>query len=320
MELPVQELIREVGSLLTAARPVWMVEEVEILPHGAQRVTTGTGWFYERVDLREHQGRLWLVAMGRPQPYAPSVPDGPAFLLQLINLVKQPISWDRVDESVTVTAAQEWCTQHGLPVVEAIIDEGRPGLSLGLFQRETLTLALLCSVWRAIFYEDKPTLARDLPQFLKAWASQRMGATDCWRELVLRRAALIAKGSPVEREELAKANIAELLHERLAQVNLTFAWGDSVPHLRLTAGLFDIGYLQVASLLTKPDVEITQHLKTCQNCQRLFWGHGNRRYCPRPQCRRQYVHRKKMQAQHKAASAELKPAGKAYNMPDSRIP
>jgi len=34
MELPVQELIREVGSLLTAARPVWMVEEVEILPHG----------------------------------------------------------------------------------------------------------------------------------------------------------------------------------------------------------------------------------------------------------------------------------------------
>jgi len=90
-----------------------MVEEVEILPHGAQRVTTALDGSTRGSIFREHQGRLWLVAMGVPQPYAPSVPDGPAFLLQLINLVKQPISWDRVDESVTVTAAQEWCTHMG---------------------------------------------------------------------------------------------------------------------------------------------------------------------------------------------------------------
>src|SRR5262245_8115538 len=110
MEVPFQDMVREVGSLLTAERSISVVHEIEILLNGEQRVTTGTAWFYEGVELRDRQGKQWLVAMGRPQPQAPTIPDGPAFLLSLSNLVKQPISWDRVDESVPATAAQEWCT------------------------------------------------------------------------------------------------------------------------------------------------------------------------------------------------------------------
>jgi len=91
--------------------------------------------------------------------------------------------------------------------------------------------------------------------------------------------------------------------ERLEQVNLEFAWGDAAPHLRPTAhSLFNIAYLQMASLLTKPDVEIKQNFKRCQTCQRLFWGHGNRLYCGRP-CNRQTAYRNKPEGEQKAASA-----------------
>lgn len=319
MEVPFQDMIREAGSLLTAEPPGLGVEVVAVLSNGTRRVTIGTVWFHGGITLREQNGELWLVATGSLQPPAPAVPDGPELLLALINSVKQPLLWDRVDESVTATDAQEWCTKYELPVIEALIDKGRPGLSLGLFQREALTLALLCSVWRAIFYKDKPALARDLPQLLKAWANQRRGATDCWRKVVLDHAALIAKSSPIAREALAKMYVEEMLIERLARVNLTFAMGDSVSRLHLTAGLFDICYLQMASLLTKTAVEIRQNLKVCQNCQQLFWGHGNRRYCPRSQCDRRTVHRRKTRGGQKADSTQASKR-ETPNMLDSGIP
>src|SRR5262249_52312646 len=161
----------------------WTVNEVEALPHGEQRVTTGTGWFYGGVVLEECDGAPWLVATGSPQPHAPALPDGPAFLLSLINLVKQPIQWERLDQSVTATAACQWCTQYGLPMVEAIFpyNRCRPGLSLSFFQRETLTLVLLWKVQWAYFYKDRTTLDSDLPQLWKARANQRREATDAWR-------------------------------------------------------------------------------------------------------------------------------------------
>ena len=288
-------MLSEVGSLFTAERPLWVVHEVEELPDGTERDIEGTGWLRERVELRERQGQIWLVAMGRPQPTAPPIPAGPEFLLSLVNLVKPPLTWERVDESVTVRDAQAWCTPYGLPTVEAIIDEGRPGVSLGLFQREALTLALLYQVWWALFYKDGAILVRTLPQLCKAWASQRRGATDHWRAMVIRDAELIAQSATVKREELAEAYVQEMLDERRARVQPIFEGDGPTPRLYLTEGsLCDIGYVQVAILRTKPDVEIRQHLKRCQNCQRFFWGHGNRRYCEQPQCDRRIVHRNKM--------------------------
>ena len=176
MEWPLQDMVREVGSLLTAERPIWVVDEVEELPDGKECVKRGTGWLRERVGLRKHQGETWLVAMGRPQPTAPPIPTGPDFLLSLVNLVKPPLAWERVDESMTGREAQAWCTQYGLPTVEAMIDEGRPGVSLGFFQREALTLALLFKVCMALDNNDGAILARILPHLWKAQASQRWGA------------------------------------------------------------------------------------------------------------------------------------------------
>jgi hypothetical protein len=69
---------------------------------------------------------------------------------------------------------------------------------------EVLTLVFLWRVWRALIdpYPDKATLARDLPQVWKARASQRRGATDHWRQMLLEEAESMAKRSP---EELAAA-------------------------------------------------------------------------------------------------------------------
>ena len=314
MEVPFQAMVRKVGSLLTPERSVWPVSDVEVLANGELRVVgTGNGWAYEGVKLQAQDGASWLVATGRPQLTAPPVPN-PEFLLSLIHSVTHPIQWDRPDESVSATAAYKWCTQYGLPVVEAVdpADGRRPKLSLSFFQRETLTLALLSRVWVALIYRNKDELAHYPPQLWKACASQCRGAPDYRRAAMIEEAALIATYSPTEREESAKRCIKTLLDERLGRVKLTFAWGDPTPRLHLEAGsLFDIAYVQMASLLTKPDDESTdyrmQHIKVCNNCGDLISGHGNRRHCLRPHCDRRAEHRRKM-AQRKAASARPKQA------------
>jgi hypothetical protein len=202
-------------------------------------------------------------------------------------------------------------------------------LSLSLFQREVLTLVLLWRVWEALIdpYPDKATLARDLPQLWKARASQRRGATDYWRQILLEEADSMPKRSLEDLEARARLGVADLLNERLERVKLTFAWGDPTPRLHLEVGsLFDIAYVQMASLLTKPADESMnsrmQNLKVCQNrnCRDLFWcSHGNRRYCFRPQCDRRAVHRRDKRSERKAPSAQCKQARKISSISGGRV-
>jgi hypothetical protein len=308
MEGPVKNAVKrelkEVGSLLTAERSSWRVSVIEVLPNGKQEVTTGTGWFYEGVTLREQNGEPWIVAMGRPRPTAPAIPDGPDLLLSLINLVDQPIPWDRVDEAVSAEKARAWCRKYGLPAVENVnaLDMHRPQLSLGFFRRETLTLALLLNVWVALVYQKKGELTRDLPQLWKARASQRREATDRWSEMLRSEAALMAKRSYGELVALARSGIADLLTERMAQIQMTFSWDDPSPRLRPVApSLFHIGYMQAASLFTKPQSEIERHHTACELCRKFIWGHGNKRYCGRP-CNRHMQYNRNTRGRPKACS------------------
>jgi hypothetical protein len=76
-------------------------------------------------------------------------------------------------------------------------------------------------------------------------------------------------------------------------MNGIFLWFDfldekPVIHLRID-NFFDIAYFQLAQLMTKPEGNDGRaHLKTCPieegGCGSIFWGHGNRKYCP--DCRR----------------------------------
>jgi hypothetical protein len=316
-----KEDLAKVGSLLTAERSVWStrVEVVDVLSNGEQKLTTRPGWGCEGVTLRaieEIDGKFWLVTTGIPRPPAPPIPDGRRLLLDLINLVKQPIPWERVDEAVSAEDACTWCNTYGLPAAESFNtrDGHRAQLSFSLFQREVLTLRLLWDVSMELIdpYPDKATLARDLPQLWKARASQRREATDYWRERLRSEAALMAKRSHSELVSLARLGVEDLVNEQLAQVPITFFWDD--PALRLSpvaSSLFHIAYVQMASLLTKPDDESTdyrmQNLKKCEICKHFFWGHGNRRYCQRP-CNKDKAYHHKTRGRQKAASARPKQA------------
>jgi hypothetical protein len=310
MERPVKNAVKgefkEVGSLHTAERVVWPFDIMEKLPHGGFRlVATGMEWVYEGALLPGPDGVRRLVATGcRPQ-HAPAIPEGPELLLSLLNLVTQPIPWERVDEAVAAEDACTWCKTYGLPVVESTnaLARHQPQLSLSLFQREVLTLVLLWNVWRALFYKDKATLARDLPQLWKARASQRREATDYWRTMRLEEAESMAKRSLQELEARARSGVADLLNERLERVKLTFAWGDPTSRVHLeVVSLFDLAYLQMASLLTKPQSEIKRHYKACRICGGAMWEHGNALYCRRP-CNKHMYYNRNTRGRQKAANA-----------------
>lgn len=277
-DLAFASLVAPVGSLLTAERSTFNGEEGR-LDVGTTKV--GTRWGFRDIVLRDDDGEPWLVATGRPQPKPPQIPDSPELLLSLLTRVKQPVRWDQLDEAVAAADALKWCQQRGLPAVEAIIrDVERPGLSLGLFRRETVTLTLLCGVWTGLVCEDATRVARNLPELLKACAHQREGVSDAWRAAIIEEASTLARLSPREKKVGAKRYIHPLIEERLKRIH---------PNLRLyptASSLFDICYLQFASLRTNPADEVKRHYRYCKRCHGGFWAEGKVLYCDDDGCNR----------------------------------
>jgi hypothetical protein len=308
-----QDLFADVGSLVVAKVGPTVTELSGPKEGPLQIVRTSAGWCYDEVIIWDEDDGPWLVASGHLRSSDPPRTDTPELLLSLLTLVRRPIRWDRPDESVYAEGARVWCTEHGLPAVEAVFQNPlfAPGLSLSLFQRETLTLVLLMDVWTALRQEDEAVLARILPELWEAWHFQHEKAVSRHIDYRVRdtgvtdavptaqRRALSEMERHYGKKPLARQIIGWVLNERLETLCPQVSWTGQRWQMGLReAPLFDVCYLQLASLLTKPDTEIRAHFKTCKSCEGRFWGHGNARHCSR--CDRRTAWSRKDRASRKS--------------------
>lgn len=252
----------------------------------------------KRVLLRESKGRLYLVLDNNAgfQVVKPTTTDY-NLLLSLINLVKplDTLTLSGLMETISPEAAVKWVQENGLPETESsyledfwglmkgteMVDEksrefgSRIWLSLTRFRRQVVTLYLLFHLWQALLYDDEQEIAKYL---------QPLAAKD------------ISGSSFKHKKITAQQFLSGLIDQRLREMQPRFSAYLPNPKIILhTNNLFTVAYFQLACLITQK--EEGKHLKTCPReeggCGKLFWGHGNRKFCPKCDRRTAYSRRKK---------------------------
>jgi len=254
-----------------------------------------------RVILRESKGRLYLVLDTKAgfQVIKPDTADYNSLLFSLVNLVKpntSKYSFKELMELITPETATRWIKEKGFPEIECsyLIDNlgiikgwevenkksqefgSRIWLSLSRFRRQLVTLYLLFHLWQGLLYESEQKI------------------TICLQAL----AAEDISGLSFEQKKItAQQFLSGLIEQRIQKMQPRFSAYLPYPKIILhTDSLFTAAYFQLACLITQGEKD-GKHLKMCPKeeggCGNLFWGHGNRKFCPLCDRRTAYSRRKK---------------------------
>ncbi|HAA81541.1 MAG TPA: hypothetical protein DCE09_08320 [Thermoanaerobacter sp.] len=235
---------------------------------------------WERIILREREGEQYLVSGGAPKVVKPPTTDY-NFMLSLINLVKVSdvsVSFEGLMNSISFEAAAKWVQENGFPEVEHYyLDGAYAWLSLSRFRREVVTLWLLFHLWLALLYEDE----KEITRYLQSLAARNISDFSFRRKKIT-----------------AQQFISDLIDQRLKEMQPRISAYLPNPRILLhTNNLFTVAYFQLALLITQKDETKGKNLKVCPieegGCGNLFWGHGNRKFCPLCDRRTAYSRRKK---------------------------
>jgi len=235
---------------------------------------------WERIILREREGKHYLVSDGACKVFKPPTRDF-NFTLSLINLVKvadMPLNFEGLMDGISFEAAAKWVQENGFPEVEHYhLDGAYAWLSLSRFRRQVVTLWLLFRLWRALLYEDE----KEITQYLQPLAARN-----------------ISDFSFRHKKIIAQQFISDLIDQRLKEMQPRISAYSPNPKILLCSNnLFSAAYFQLACYIAKKDIEGYKNLKQCPEeeggCGNWFWGHGNRKFCPRCDRRTAYSRRKK---------------------------
>ncbi len=189
-------------------------------------------------------------------------------LLSLISLVNEPINIHSLSDSFNNNEIIKWCKDHTLPSVKK--DEDLKlcnteknkflysSMPLDSFYREVTIIYLLFNTWRFLNSED----------FNKA----KKYATK------LRELTLGGKAKEINDNDDINIILTAYIDLEMKSIYARFTNFGSNKLFLDTDNLFSMVYFQLSNLMTKP-IESRKHLKECSNCHRLYWGHGNSRYC-----------------------------------------
>jgi len=239
---------------------------------------------WERVVLREKEGGQYLVSDGACVGVIKPPTVDYNFMLSLINLVRPPsmsASFEDLVETISSEAAAEWIQRNGFPEVEYYyLDGAYAWLSLSRFRRQVVTLYLLFHLWQALLYDNE----REVDRYLRPLAARDISGLSFRHKKII-----------------AQQFISNLIDQRLREMQPRFSAYLPSPKILLhTSNLFSVAYFQLATLITREtqgEPEKKKHLKVCPDdqggCGNLFWGHGNRRFCPNCDRRTAYSRRRK---------------------------
>jgi hypothetical protein len=185
-------------------------------------------------------------------------------LLSLIELIKEPIDMNNLQESFSNDEIIKWCERYTLPGLskhEKIQENKNTSdfptlfyncMLLDIFYFEVTILYSLFNLWRAALEEDN--------------------------EKIKHYATLLKKDFDITKKAAVDIILSVFIDEKMKNIYMRFLnFGENKLFLD-TDDIFSMCYFQLANLITKPS-ESKKHLRECKNCRRLFWGHGNSGYC-----------------------------------------
>jgi hypothetical protein len=194
--------------------------------------------------------------------------------MSLINLVQDdenlPLDFLALMQSISEDAAAAWVEKNGFPEVDLFdfdCEDAFCWLSLERFCRETSMLYFLLGLWVAMLDEDERRISRYL-RFFSEWIF-----------------AGKKNFHSIEEKDLYPI-VQHIMGKRLSGISPRFRFEEGNPVIYLEANsLFAVAFFQLAQLMTKLDDDSKRkHLKKCPveegGCGNLFWGHGNRKFCP----------------------------------------
>ncbi len=217
-------------------------------------------------------------------------------LFSTIGLVNKPNRWDwdvftfcdldwhkSFIDAIQFDRVGQWLTDYGLPSFDTeLYQRGYWGYPLKDFKVHVGTIFLMYQTYSAVMDRNDPKqLALDLTnQPLLYWNS---GATPDLAGTVKKAdfQRKILNGDIENAVHSAQFIMGVILDRQVKNITLNYSFADSRFYWHASS-LFDICYYQIAALTTLDLNEFQEqrrNIKTCEHCNSLFWGHGNRRYC-----------------------------------------
>lgn len=202
-------------------------------------------------------------------------------VLSLLETIEEPPSWewDSLPEIVPFAKIKLWLKKYGLPAFDGgfLNSRNRYAFPLPLFQKHAATMFLLFKVWESAYYERES----DMLHYWKALVRHPDFVPCSKKEYKENETAFREK--PLANKKDSALWLAGMVidHEIKTTVELRFS-GASKKFYAASSSLFAICYHQMGVLLSRGDHVLGKNIKTCANpaCQKVFWGHGNARWCP----------------------------------------
>lgn len=227
------------------------------------------------IEAEGKYGKYYII----PDGYCRSVeiPRDSRLLLHLLEVVNGPASWDwaALSEIVPSEKAMWWTRKYGLPGYDpdfyARFHEYAYPLSL--FRKHAATLFLMFKLYEAVYYEDEKEMIRYLSALIKHPDFERYPPEkyEEWQKEFSKR--------PLKnKKEYVLFQIRRIVNREIKNIRVFFSLTDPNLYLHATSH-FDICYYQLGLLLTKNDETAWKNIKKCVNCNKYFWGHGNKKYC-----------------------------------------
>lgn len=280
----INDLRQELGSLPTVNSPVFKYKEYESIVVDSSEYIIAKGL----IDPHEPKSNLYVELGIECESAAYGSFE---ILFSLIQLVKikgyQSKDFDKIpdDEIISNNDIIEWCYKYGLPffpttqIKEDLTDSNgekvEAGFLTGSFRLSLSFLYGCFNLWRAIYEKNSNDIDK-YAAFLGILKNAKFKNLDEKISTLKSSFPLLSIGS------------IELRPRYDAK---TDAFGFGI----YTRDIFQVAYFQLATLMTKTSKEIKDNFKMCPACSSMFWGHGNRKYCPN--CNRKTIWSRKQKEQ-----------------------
>jgi len=251
---------------------------------------------YAKYSLEWLNAALCIVGQGNANTKKILKPgDYDRLLFDTLSLVEEPKgnTWDWGRQLIDEKRLFKWLEKHGLPVshmgcAPAIDAEDSTIPSTAVFSYYPLQdfanhvggLYLMYMLFEAITDEDEVKIPRYI-RFLTSHPLIRF-APDGPREKKLESYEAQIIGLPLnEKIRAGHQSIGSRLNVELNSMKLGYEPSQQAFYIEAFS-LFDLCYYRFAVLIAQAKssrVGHRSHVKRCDNCQKVFWGHGNRRYC-----------------------------------------
>jgi hypothetical protein len=250
---------------------------------------------YDKYSLKWLNGALCIVGHGNTASSSFESNDYDKLLVDTLSLVKEPRghNWDWGIKMFDKDRLFKWLKRYGLPVAHdipsSIVEElNEPHSSGSLiyypmqdFANHAGALYLIYKLHESIYDKSENEIARYM-LFLHSHPLVRF-SPERGREKTLELIeAQYASMSLEDKIQRGYNLIGQRLDVELNSMKLGFDHSQQLFYIEAFS-LFDLCYYRLAVLIAQSKSEgkptYRNHIKRCDYCKRIFWGHGNRDYC-----------------------------------------